>query len=443
MKRLLIVSPHFVPSNAADMQRVRAVLPYLANAGWRCEVLAVAPEYVAAPQDPWLAAGLPADAPIHRVAALGLRWRRVPGLGTLTYRALGAMRRIGNRLLRERDFNLVYFSTTQFGIHALGPLWRRRFGVPFVMDYQDPWVSDYYRTHPDVPPPGGRVKYEAAGYLARRAEPRVLAVCSGVTSVSEDYLRQLREHYPATMRDMPTLVAPFPGDDADLCRVAADASIRQTCFTPGDGRMHWVYVGRGGHDMHRALRPFFLALAAQLEVQPTLAERLRIHFIGTSYAAAGGGKKTIQPLAAECGVGKNVTESPDRIPYSTTLRCLLDADALIVPGSDDPAYTASKIYPYLLARKPLLAIFHEASSVTTLLQTVGGGIVVPFSSNVSPEDTVQAITRSWFDDERFATPTPLDDIAFAPYTAARQAASLADFFSVCVANARKEGAECR
>jgi hypothetical protein len=443
MKRLLVISPHFVPSNAADMQRVRAILPYLGDAGWQSEVLAVAPEYVDCPQDSWLAAGLPIDLPVHRVAALGLQWRRVPGLGTLTYRALGALRRAGDKLLAEKDFDLVYFSTTQFGVHALGPYWCRRFDVPFVMDYQDPWVSDYYRTHPEVTPPGGRTKYAAASYLAHRTEPRVLVACSGVTAVSADYPRQLRERYPAIMCDMPTLVAPFPGDDADLRRVAADASVRQSLFSPGEGRKHWVYIGRGGVDMHRALRPFFLALAAQLKTRPQLAEKLRIHFIGTSYAASGRGERTVAPLAADCGVGEIVHESPDRIPYSTTLRCLLDADALIVPGSDDPAYTASKIYPYLLARKPLLAIFHEASSVTNLLQTVGGGIVVPFSNNVSADDTVQAITRSWFDDERFATPTPLDDFAFAPYTAAHQAASLADFFSVCAANARKEGAECR
>jgi hypothetical protein len=443
MKRLLIVSPHFVPSNAADMQRVRAILPYLGDAGWQCEVLAVAPEYVACPQDPWLAAGLPLDLPVHRVAALGLQWRRVPGLGTLTYRALGALRRAGSKLLGENGFDLIYFSTTQFGVHALGPYWRRRFHVPFVVDYQDPWVSDYYRIHPKVSPPGGRTKYAAASYLARRAEPRVLAACGGVTAVSAAYPRQLSERYPAIMRDMPTLVAPFPGDDADLRRVAADASVRQSLFSPGDGRKHWVYVGRGGADMHRALRPFFVALAAQLKTRSQLADKLRIHFIGTSYAASGRGERTIAPLAADCGVGEIVDESSDRVPYSTTLRCLLDADALIVPGSDDPGYTASKIYPYLLARKPLLAIFHEASSVTDLLQTVGGGIVVTFSSRDSPEDTVRAITRSWFDDERFATPMPCDDVAFAPYTAAHQATSLADFFRMCAAGARKEGAECR
>ena len=91
------------------------------------------------------------------------------------------------------------------------------------------------------------------------------------------------------------------------------------------------------------------------------ASNLKIHFVGTSYAAFGKGMKTIEPLALEYGLGDIVVEHTDRIPYSQTLRCLLDADALIVPGSDDPGYTASKIYPYLLARKPMLAVFHYRS----------------------------------------------------------------------------------
>ena len=42
-------------------------------------------------------------------------------------------------------------------------------------------------------------------------------------------------------------------------------------------------------------------------------------------------------------------------------------DALFMPGSDDPAYTASKIYPYLLTRKPLLAIFNAESPALAVL----------------------------------------------------------------------------
>jgi hypothetical protein len=177
------------------MHRVRLLLPYLFQQGIQADVLAVEAGQVAAPLDLWLAAGLPKDVPIHRVRALKLGWAKIPGLGQLSRRALSALRRKGNLLLREGVFDLVYFSTTVFGVHLLGPEWKRKFGVPFVMDYQDPWVNDYYRSHPRVRPPGGRLKYAIMDWLHRRAEPQVLAACSGITSVSAAYPKQLIERY--------------------------------------------------------------------------------------------------------------------------------------------------------------------------------------------------------------------------------------------------------
>ena len=372
-RRVLVVSPHFPPSSTADMQRVRMLLPFFARNGWEAEVLAVAPEYVAAPVDPWLEAGLPRDLAIHRIDAPALGWSRVPGLGTQGIRSLPALAAAGGRLLAGRPFDLVYFSTTMFEVHVLGPRWKTRHGVPFVMDYQDLWVSDYYREHPEIVPPGGRVKYGIASALHRGMEPRVLRTCAGITSVSPDYPRQLVARYP-WLGDMPALVQGFPGAASDFERVdPADAA---DLLGSEPGLRHWVYVGRGGADMARALRAVFRALRDHGD--EALLRSLRLHFIGTSYAAHGTGRKTIEPIAAEFGLAHLVRESPDRIHYSRTLACLRAADALIVPGSDDPAYTASKSYPYLLAGRPLLAVFHERSSGTDLMRRAGGGGCGPF-----------------------------------------------------------------
>ncbi len=46
MRRVLIVSPHFPPVNAADHHRVRMALAYLEEFGWSAAVLAVSPEEI-------------------------------------------------------------------------------------------------------------------------------------------------------------------------------------------------------------------------------------------------------------------------------------------------------------------------------------------------------------------------------------------------------------
>jgi hypothetical protein len=256
----------------------------------------------------------------------------------------------------------------------------------------------------------------------------------------------------APHKNLPSLVVPFPGDDRDFERVRSDG-ITQHVFDPRDGFRHWVYVGRGGKDMTAAVRGLFRALkkmsesdsenkesglGIQDEGQMAVGSKdsggsdflktLRIHFIGTSYAGAGRGVKSIEPIAIEEGLAEIVSEHTDRIPYSETLRCLLDADALVVPGSNNPAYTASKIYPYLLAGKPLLAVFHEKSSVVSLIRSVGGGVVIPFATGEEAESIAERIRSEWLENNQYECAVPLNRDAFAPYTARAQAGQLAEFF---------------
>ena len=123
--------------------------------------------------------------------------------------------------------------------------------------------------------------------------------------------------------------------------------------------------------MHAALTPLFKALASGIKSQPDLFRKLRLYFIGTSYAPAGKGIPTISPLADKYGVSGSVIEITDRISYFHTLKTLLQADALFIPGSDDVSYTASKIFPYLTTNKPLLAIVHPQSPIPRVFHDYG------------------------------------------------------------------------
>ncbi len=431
--RLLIISPHFPPVNTADMQRVRMLLPYFKENGWHVEVLAVSPEQVASPTDNWLLGGLPDDIPIHRVNALSLVWSRIPGLGSLGFRALYALKKAGDHLLSKKKFDLIYFSTTVFDAHLLGPGWKKRFSVPFVMDYQDPWVNDYYREHPRITPPGGRIKYKIIDALHRWSEPRVLKHCSGITSVSESYPKQLKARYP-WLQKQPVLVQAFCGAKSDFERLN-DARAENNNFDATDGTVHWVYVGVMVSMMEFSLRSFFRAL--QCHGDKKFLEKLQIHFIGTSYAPAGQGRPTVVAIAAEYGLESLIDEQCNRVPYSQALRYLKNADALLAFGTDDLGYTASKIYPYLLARRPLLAIFNKSSSVVGLLNNVGGGVSIPFTNDEPIDNVAERIDNHWLKLEQYQITMPLDENAFLPYSDSGCAKELADFFLSVLDDNRK------
>jgi hypothetical protein len=366
MKQLLIVAPHFPPVNAADMHRARVSLPYFREFGWQPHVLAVAAEHQGEmAQDERLLETLPADVPVTRTSAAPLWLTRTLGVGNVGLRALAPLHRAGARLIREARIDLAYFSTTVFASMALGPLWKRRYGVPFVLDMQDPWVSDYR-------PAGGaapRGKHALASRLHGWLEPFTMRSVDGLVAVSPAYVTTLRARYPQIA---PELCATIPfgasAADFDVAR-RLPASEDRTAPHRRKGELQAVSVGRGGDDLAPAATILFRAVAALRSSAPP--RPVRFLFVGTDYAPAGQGRRSIAPVADRCGAGDLVTEIPERAPYFEALRRLIDADLLVVLGSADPQYSPSKVYPYLLARRPVVAILHEASPVVALLRRAG------------------------------------------------------------------------
>lgn len=368
-RRVLIVSPHFPPVNAPDMQRVRQALPYLAAAGWDAEVLAVEPEGVDALKEPLLAAALPPHVPVHRVSVMSPRVGRWLGRGTLARRALRPMRRAGDALFGAGRFDLVFFSTTQFSVFRLGAEWRERHGVPFVLDWQDPWVTDFY-SRPGAPRPPGGWRYRWSQAEARRHEGACLAAASGWVGTSESYQRDLRQRYP-WFSELPQAVIPFgfeAGDFATAARLGAAPA-----FARRAGTRHIVYVGAAGPIMEPALRTLFEALRDTRRDDRSAATRF--HFIGTSYAPADRAEPSVLPIARAQGVAGRVEESPGRIGYFSSLQTLQAADAVLLLGSADAGYNPSKIAALLHTGKPVLAIVGSPALAERLRDLPGATVV--------------------------------------------------------------------
>jgi hypothetical protein len=255
-------------------------------------------------------------------------------------------------------------------------------------------------------------------------EPLTLRGADHVISVSPAYPEVLRTRYPFLRHDQFT-VLPFGAPEHDFA-VLPSLGGGQRVFDPNDGYEHWLYVGVCGDVMRRSLEALFQALYRARQCDPARFERVRLHFVGTAYAEAGRGRKSVEPVAQACGVSDLVDERVERIPYFEALHCLRDADVLLVVGSDDPGYTASKLYPYILARKPLLAIFHERSSVIDVLRRTRAGTAVSFAS----DDPTGAVADRVYD-AAFAKPMAVPDTdwaAFAQYTAREMAARQCEVF---------------
>ena len=132
--------------------------------------------------------------------------------------------------------------------------------------------------------------------------------------------------------------------------------------------MHVCYVGTVLPLGMDTLRAVLSAVAVVRARRPDLYARLRLHFFGTSNQRDPAAPPRVLPLAAELGVADRVTETPGRIDYLAAMTVLTQAGVILLMGSSERHYTASKLYPALLAERPLLAVYHEASSVTDILR---------------------------------------------------------------------------
>ncbi len=392
-RTVAIIAPDFPPSSLPSSVRVRLFASHLAEFGWRPIVITTSPEYYECPIDADNERLLPRDLEIIRTRALPARTMRRFGIGDIGMRSLWHHWRVIRKLCRSRPIDLIFISAPPYVPMILGRVAYERFGVPYVIDYQDPWITEVYWQMPrsERPP-----KWALAYAMARLLEPFALRRVSHITGVSEGTTRGVLERYPELTQPGATApgstALPFGVEPAEFDFLRAHPRAN-ACFVAADGMVHLVYAGVCIPGMYPALRCLFGGLRLLRERNPKLAARLRLHFIGTSYAW-GNAAKRAEPVAAECGVGDMVHEVTGRVAYLDALQLLLDASGLLIVGTDEPHYTASKIYPYALSGTPILAILHEQSSAVQSLAALAPARMVTFGDRRPAEaQTEEAATQ--------------------------------------------------
>ncbi|MEC8337172.1 MAG: hypothetical protein VXZ84_03410, partial [Planctomycetota bacterium] len=186
-----------------------------------------------------------------------------------------------------------------------------------------------------------------------------------------------------------------------------------------------------------SLRAFFFSVKKALDCKLIDQHSLRIRLFGTDYAASGNGQQWSRQAADEFSLHSLVEEQPERIPYFEALNRLTHSNSIFVPGSDDPGYTASKIYPYILANRPLLTIFHKNSSVNNVVNQTRAGVAVTFDENCNLELVAEEIFKRWFATRAYLEKPHTDWHRFEPYTAREMTDQITRIFDQATANHKR------
>ena len=246
----------------------------------------------------------------------------------------------------------------------LAPEIKRHFGVPVVLDFQDPWVSAWGAIQPAFSKAG--LSHRLAGLL----EPRALRGADYVTSVSEIQNAEMAARYPWLDRSRMAAI-PIGGDPDDF------AGFHLISTAAGEyelepGFVHLSYVGTFLPKSGPLVRALFRALPScgQLNL------RWRREF-GLTSSGRATSQTTTHPTASGQSRMRPALQTPFAkfragYPYLQALKVLTQSNGLLLIGSDEPHYTASKIYPALMSGRPFLSLFHRASSAHDILSASGG-----------------------------------------------------------------------
>ncbi len=418
-KRCLIVSPHFPPSTLAGVHRARHLAKHLPTYGWQPKVICIDPKYHIEKLDPELASMVPPSVQVVRSGAVPAWLTRPFGIaGDIGFRGYFHLRHaVAKEMIRARP-DVVLITGSPFYPMMLAGWIRQRWNVPVVLDFQDPWVSRV----------GGQApRWSKRGISHRFAvtlEPHAVRNAAFITSVSKQQNEEMAVRYPWLDR---TCMADIPigGDPEDFDALRAGMKRDQS----ETHRITFAYVGTAMPRSGPLLRTLFRGLARLRANSPACAERLHLRFVGTSNQPNDSTTYRVRPLAQAEGVADFVTEEPARVPFLQALKVLATADVVLMIGSDEPHYTASKIYPGLMSGRPFLSIFHRLSSSHESLTRAGGGLAFTFETPDELEALAPAIAEGL---ERLASNSgafgKANPAAYAPFTARAVAGHFANVF---------------
>jgi hypothetical protein len=379
MKKILIISPHFPPSNLAGVHRPRLFAQHLPEFGWKPVVLTVDEKYYEEMPDWNLVNLLPPGLRIEKVNAFKNTKPRL--IGDIGLRAFFQLYKRARQLIQKEQFDFLYISIPSFYCALLGRWLHSSTGIKYGIDYIDPWVHQF---------PGSDKMFSRhwlSTKMAKLLEPIAIKKASLITGVAEGYYKPVLKRNPNLKVHAVCGAMPYGGEEKDHTMVS-EIDIKPYLFQPKAGKLQFVYAGAMLPKAYHPLEAIFESIAANREQ----FKEIEFHFIGTGSRANDAESYNIKALAEKYGLWQSVVfEYPARIPYLDVLSHLEIAKAVFILGSTEPHYTPSKTYQGVLSKKPLMAILHKESTAVNVIRSSGAGLVLDFDG----ENEVELIRNNF------------------------------------------------
>jgi glycosyltransferase involved in cell wall biosynthesis len=255
-----------------------------------------------------------------------------------------AIRRFSD-LKREELPQLVFATGGPWTSLLVGETLAKRFGVPFIADYRDPWTSNPYDSY-------------SSSFLADKAKRLEQFVCASAARVianTEELRLKLCDDYPQVRNKCITIPNGFDREgfiEEDGTNTLMDQPATQSVDAGGVELCHFGTVyGK------RSPLQLFQAMWELHEERLVTAAQIRMRFVGAWDVTDPRCEKLAQELEKH---GFLRREAP--ISHQVCVRQMARARVLLIIQPDSPLQVPGKIYEYIAVGRPLLLIGGEGAT---------------------------------------------------------------------------------
>lgn len=351
-RTLLLVTYNFPPSAASGSYRLLGFVRHLPGQGWKTVV--VAPRTTPfEPVDEDLARRVPADT-VH--VEVPFRWTKATwplrGMYPVACYRFDVLRwmkratRAAARAVAGRPIDAILTSGPPHEAHVAGLRLKRRFGLPWVADFRDPWVANSWM---DMNSRGLPRSWSA------RMERAVVTAADLVVTNAPAACASLQAAFPEHAGKIVSLTNGYdPEAFADIQR-QPDPSGRWTLAHPGE-----LYAGRDP-------RPLFEALRGLLRDWPADQPSPQLRLLGGGKSLNSGFIEELRRLELQ-----DIVTHEGHVPHRQALQAMVNADVLVLLDSvGRKAGVPAKLYEFLGAGRPVLALAEPDGDTASVLRTSG------------------------------------------------------------------------
>ena len=346
---LLIIYPHRPPSNLVGALRPRLVANFTSKFNWHSIWLSVHPKYYEEPPSAELVKLLHPDIEIVDTDAINITTPRI--IGDIGLRGFWQLYKAALKIIKSREIRFIWIPIPSFYTALLGRLLHSKTSIPYGIDYIDPWIRDISNR--------ANLRARFSILAARMLEPIAVKKASLITGVSEAYYRPVLERNFKN-KTIAHVASPYGFDPNDL---TIKPEIQSYPWQNKPNVIPIIYAGAFLPNSGLFANHLFKAVNSLIN-KGLWNKNIHFYFIGTGNYI----HKSLTDYATEQGVNQHVTEDRNRHAYLNVLDYLNHAAGIVILGSTEKHYTASKTFQAILSNTPVFSVFHTESSAYQIMQ---------------------------------------------------------------------------